>query len=865
MKNFSVTSLLILILCFTSFAQEQHTVINLQLNEYLLTTPGEEKIHLLIEAKTPQFEEDALRLGAKIKVKKGRYYSISLECKDVRQLAASNFIKRIDFSIDQPHYLGDTMLVNNNIVKIHQAAAPLPQAYDGEGVLIGIIDSGIDYNHPDFQDSLGRTKILAIWDQNKSINASTPLKYGYGQQWDSTAINANIANHDDPANQFGHGSMVSGAAASTGLATGNFKGIAPKANLVVVSSNFGSSSFLSNIADATDYIYSIADSLGMPCVINASLGTYVGSHDGKDVAAQLIDQMIKAKRGRAFVAANGNAGDVKFHLGYQVNADTNFTWFKAAPNVFNPFVYFRLYADTADFNNVRFSIGADQISPSYKFRGRTNFKSIKPSLNTYQYDTIYSPTNGNVITEIRTFAEESNGAYMLEVYMNRPDSNNYNFRFETTGLGKFDIWSSNTLMPYSDMVSTGLPSVAQFPDIIHYKRPDSLSTMVSSFTCLPSVVSVGNYQNRKSYLAVNNVVQVMPGTPGRISPKSSLGPNRLGVIKPDISASGDYTLAAGRLATIQQSIQFDPAKISADSMHMRNGGTSMASPVVAGIFALYLQKCPSASYLELSQAIINQAKVDNFTGVVPNFTYGFGKVDGFEALVNSIQKPTLAPITIQNLCLGDSALLFPIPANYNQYVWSNGDTNGFSFAKNNGIYFLEVQDQQGCKVNSDTLNLVFNPTPPKPSLFQNYDTLYSPTNGLFNWYRDGFKINGVIDSFLVVNQNGNYWSRLINPNTSCGANSDTIYYSATYTGNNLLGRFYIYPNPAKEQVNLVNIPKNVTSIKLYDHIGKLILDIPYQNSDNKISVNTSYLSNGVFTLQVNTKSRSINNKIIISK
>ena len=864
MKKLRPLLLLILLSSTALLAQEEKTLINLQLNDHLTQNPGEHIVHLLIETNSPQFEEDALKLDAKIKVRTSNYYSISIPANKVRDLAASANISRIDFALSHPQLMGDTMLINSNVIKIHNGEAPLIRSFDGEGVLIGIIDSGIDYNHPDFQDSLGNTKILAIWDQNKANNTNTPQQYGYGQVWDSTAINAQIANHDDPANQFGHGSMVSGAAASTGLARGNFKGIAPKANLVVVSSDFGSSNFLAKIADATDYIYKIADSMGMPCVINASLGTYVGSHDGKDVSAQIIDNLIKAKRGRAFVAANGNAGDVKFHLGYQVTSDTNFTWFKPVPNVFNPFVYFRLYADTADFKQVRFAFGADKIIPNYKFRGRTNFKSIQSIINNYQYDTIYSPFNGSVIAEIRTYAEISGGTYMMEVYMNRPDSNNYNFRFETSGSGKFDIWSSNSLMNYSNMVSTGLPSIAQFPDIAHYKRPDSLSTMVSSFTCLPSVISVGNYQNRKKYLAVNNVIQVMPGTPGRISAKSSLGPTRLGVIKPDISAPGDYMMAAGRLATIQQSIVSDPTKISADSMHMRNGGTSMASPVVAGIVSLYLQHCPNASYLEINQAIINQANADNFTGVVPNFTYGFGKIDGFQTLVNAIQKPQISPITLQNLCQGDSVLLFPIPTNYSTYNWSNGDTTAFSFAQQNGDYYAQVKNNQGCISNTDTISLTFMPTPPKINLFQNFDTLYTPQAGIYNWFRDGSRIFGVIDSFLVPTQAGNYWARIINPTTGCGTNSDSIYFNATTIKSFSIDDFKIYPNPAIDQINIENIPETTFSIQLINHLGQTIIKRT-NNSNNKLSINTSNLSNGIYFLRLTGRKSEINRKIIISK
>jgi subtilisin family serine protease len=859
-----LTILFIFIVSLSSFAQNEQTLINIQLDEYLKTIPKSSIVHLLVKAKNIQIEDHISELDGKIKVKSGLNYSISISAENVWQLARSESLLQIDFSLAQAHLMNDTMLINNNVVKIHQSFPPLKQKFDGEGTIIGIIDSGIDFSHPDFKDSLGNTRVLAIWDQNLSTNANTPSRYGYGQAFDSAAINSNNCPHDDPVNQFGHGSMVTGAAASNGLATGNFKGVAPNANIIVVASNFGSSNFLASIADATDYIYRIADSLGKPCVINASLGTYVGSHDGKDVAAQIIDGLIKAKRGRAFVAANGNAGDQNFHLGYQVTADTNFTWFKPVRNVFNPYLHYRLYADSADFVNVNYSIGADEMVPNPKFRGRIPFRSIQGNLNTYLYDTIFSPSNNTVITEIRSYAEKVDGVYMLEIFMNRPDSLTYNYRFETTGSGRFDCWSSNSLMPSSDMVYSNLPTVAQFPAIVNYKRPDTLQTMVSSFTCLPSVISVGNYQNRKKYRAVNNVIQTMPGTPGRISSKSSLGPNRLGVTKPDISASGDYTLSAGRIATMQASISADPTKISADSMHMRNGGTSMASPVVAGIVAIYLQKCPTASYAEINQAILNHAKSDAFTGVVPNYQYGFGKVDGYTVLINSIQKPQISPITLQNLCMGDTAILFLNSTNYSKYLWSNSDTTSYSNAFNSGKYYVDVENVQGCKSTSDSILLAFNPTPLKPKLIQHNDTLLSITSGHYNWYKDGFKINGAIDSFLVVNQNGNYWNRLINLQTSCGKNSDSIYYSITDLKSlkENISRIKVYPNPAKEFLTIENIPQNTTAINLYNPTGQHIL-LNLKSSNNKTTLNTSSIKNGVYILSIETSDGVFNTKIII--
>ncbi len=493
-----------------SFAQENETKINLQLDEYIDNASPNEVVSLLIEANSSEIEEDLSKHKAQIIHHIGNLYSIRIKAENIRSFSKSNQLKNIEFRKAQPQLLNDTMLVNNNVVKVHQGVAPLYQPRKGKGVIVGIIDTGIDFSHPDFKDSLGKSRILAIWDQNKINAANTPSKYGYGQAWNKAQIDSNLSTHDDPASEYGHGTMVSGAAVGNGLATGNYKGVAPEADIVVVASNLSGNSFSASIVDAIDYIFSIADSAGKPCVINISLGDYGGSHDGKDIGSQMIDSIIKSKNGRAVVAANGNAGDIKFHLGYQVNSDTNFTWFKTTPPSFYRRAYFRMYADTADFNQVQYAIGADQVSPTYKFRARTVFRNIQQNLNTYIYDTIFSPFNNKAITKIQSYAEEKDGVYMFEVLMSNPDSADYNFRFETTGSGKFDIWTSSSLFSLaSDMVVSNLPNSNQFADIVNYKKPDTLQTMVGGFTCLPSVISVGNYQNRKTYTDVTNTFRTV--------------------------------------------------------------------------------------------------------------------------------------------------------------------------------------------------------------------------------------------------------------------------------------------------------------------------------------------------------------------
>jgi hypothetical protein len=82
-------------------------------------------------------------------------------------------------------------------------------------------------------------------------------------------------------------------AVGNGRANNTNKGVAPDADIIVVETDFGLPNWTLTIADACDYIFKVADSLGKPAVVNLSLGTYLGSHDGKDPAAEYIDQLFK--------------------------------------------------------------------------------------------------------------------------------------------------------------------------------------------------------------------------------------------------------------------------------------------------------------------------------------------------------------------------------------------------------------------------------------------------------------------------------------------------------------------------------------------------------------------------------------------
>ncbi|MBK6527629.1 MAG: S8 family serine peptidase [Crocinitomicaceae bacterium] len=141
-------------------------------------------------------------------------------------------------------------------------------------VIIGYVDSGLDYNHADFKNADGTTRVLYYWDQTLGFDASlTPGKYGYGQVWDSTSINNGTCTSLD---NNAHGTTVTGAGSGNGLATGTNKGVAPESDIIIVETNFSAPNWTLTVADAVDFIFSMADTLGKPAVVNTSVGDYLG-------------------------------------------------------------------------------------------------------------------------------------------------------------------------------------------------------------------------------------------------------------------------------------------------------------------------------------------------------------------------------------------------------------------------------------------------------------------------------------------------------------------------------------------------------------------------------------------------------------
>jgi subtilisin family serine protease len=193
---------------------------------------------------------------------------------------------------------------------------------DGSDVIVGIVDSGCDFKHPNFLDEKGETRLLCLWDQTCRGSADNdpeaPAPYGYGREFDAAAINKALQEAlqgKDPYKALGyepapasHGTHVMDIAAGSG----KVPGVAPGAKIIFVHLESDENNFLGtsrHLLDAVHYVFEKASKHGkhgLPAVVNVSFSTCGGPHDGTTPVELGFENLLK-KPERQIVLSAGNS------------------------------------------------------------------------------------------------------------------------------------------------------------------------------------------------------------------------------------------------------------------------------------------------------------------------------------------------------------------------------------------------------------------------------------------------------------------------------------------------------------------------------------------------------------------------------
>ena len=527
----------------------------------------------------------------------------------------------------------------SNVEKVNSAAAAaaqqLPKAYTGEGVVIGVIDAGIDYNHAAFRNADGTTRIKKVIDYSGDNK-----KKVYDTEGTIKALTT-----DDPSDSHGtHTSAIAG-----GSDTGNGQqGMAPQAELVLC--GLGDYAGGTNIAECIKDIFDYAGS--KPAVVNISLSSILGLHDGSDIVCKMAAAQTEngTKAGRAVVIGAGNSADkwqsiikkmnstaeeLKTVLGISTEPNPSLS-LKGTYNA-----NYNLYAD--DYQD--FTVELKVI----------NIKTGEISeVGNHTVDALGSPVPVKVLkTEVPTLAGGTAVVYSLELLMSGVSLDDEALRLAFVVKAghagqtiKMICGNENNYEPCF-YAPTGLA------DFTNANGEFAANTII----CSDYVISVGSYVTRNTWKDYTNTDRNYPMSRvtgkvqeiGEISDFSSYcvddnGKARPTLIAPGmglISGSNNYAkdhFKEGAPGDVNPDMDLTDLCLCVEKFDRKNWyeleqGTSMATPVVTGTVALWMQAKPTLTTNEILSVLKKTCVNDDFTtnvAMIPSgnkVQAGWGKID----------------------------------------------------------------------------------------------------------------------------------------------------------------------------------------------------------------------------------------------
>ena len=248
------------------------------------------------------------------------------------QIEFAEMPKRLYFQVDQGAEAGCIRSVQREM----NGEAGL----SGEGVLIGVVDSGVDYRHPDFRREDGTSRILKLWDQSAPEEKGRPPEgYFLGAEYDGEEINRALELPEEEGSLLvpqrdlsGHGTAVLGIAAGNGRASGGvYRGVAYKSDMIVVKLGIPrENSFprTTELMQGVDYLVRQALAMGKPMAINLSFGNNYGSHRGDSLLETYLSNVSDVGR-TVICTGTGNNGSDSLHtqgrLGQGETAEIEFS------------------------------------------------------------------------------------------------------------------------------------------------------------------------------------------------------------------------------------------------------------------------------------------------------------------------------------------------------------------------------------------------------------------------------------------------------------------------------------------------------------------------------------------------------------
>lgn len=572
-----------------------------------------------------------------------------------------------------------------NVDKVNTTAASqaqqLPAAYTGKGVVLGIIDSGIDYNHAAFRTTDGKTRVVRVIDysQNNKRVFTTEQE-----------IMALTADKNDS-----HGTMTSSIAGGSDVGNG-MQGMAPEADLILcgMGDNIGGE----NVNDCIKEIFDYATKAGKPAVVSISLGDDLGLHDGSDVTA--IETALQTengyKPGRAIIFATGNSAancqsitmklnstsdELKTVLGaYSLPSSTDLT---------TPVEYNADYSAYAD-DNKEFSIElkvVDTRTGKFCDWGEhvrdTKTGAVIPEIN-------LKNTARHIVKNIKG---EDAVVYDWKLTNCKMDDLNYRLALvvkagQAGQTVKLMCSGDDNAEPCFDAPNRNNYDFAK----AGYTKGNGDFVFCNDI-CVDAAISVGAYVTRtdwtgydgKSHSYQESILTGKKQELGEIADFSSYGIDDNGMAHPTVLAPGKGIIAAANnydyddyfisgqpgvintgkdITTLCTKVE----KYGRTNWYALSEGTSLACPMVAGIVALWMQANPQLTVNEIKQIMVETSTTDEWTNNIDKIPShnktqaGCGKIDCLAGLKKILNKTGIDVVNSDAHRLATPSTMYSIDA-----------------------------------------------------------------------------------------------------------------------------------------------------------------------------------------------------------
>ena len=479
----------------------------------------------------------------------------------------------------------------------------------GAGVIVGFVDTGINYTDSLFRNVDGSTRIIGIWDQTNNSDNSNNIENEtakpfsafsalYGTQYTAEEINLAL-NSDNPASivptrdENGHGTFLASIAAGNRDERAGFSGAAPQASIAMVKlkpakqylRDFyliqdGADAYQENdLMMGVSYLYFLARKYSMPLVVCIPLGTNMGSHMGMSRLGQYLNQ-VSLSNGSAVITAAGNETGARHHFRAVMDADTDEVTAELRVGEREAGFSMELWAENMGAYTVGF------ISP-------TGEVAREISVPLRGENTVFFLLEQTQITVYTQIADVSSGSQFIFM------------RFENPMSGIWRILIRNSL-DIRETFHIWLPVRGFISDETYFLRPDPDTTITDPGNARYPI-TVTAYDHTKNSIYIH----------------ASRGYSLSGRIKPDLAAPGVNILGAsvsGRRLTRMSGTSVSAAHLAGAAAILLNWGVLNANypylntPVLKSIFVRGAQRNPALTY--------------------PNREFGYGTLNLYEAFLH---------------------------------------------------------------------------------------------------------------------------------------------------------------------------------------------------------------------------------------